>query len=139
MEISGGKNSHGKNNTFLPSDRSTFARLVQMLPYSCGCGEKYWWEARSQKKGLFFVLFFVCVLKRIIAHLSSHKMPLSLFNGNINFFCILERRVMLTSSPSPGVFVYMKEGLSVCLHACVNSMCVCSRTPYDSVCIGCEC
>lgn len=56
MEISGGKNSHGKNNTFLPSDRSTFAHLVQMLLYSCGCREKYWWEARSQKKGPFFCL-----------------------------------------------------------------------------------
>ena len=50
MEIKGGKNSHSKYNTFLPSDRSTFAHLVQMLPYSCGCKEKYRWEARSQKK-----------------------------------------------------------------------------------------
>lgn len=37
---------------------------------------------------------------------------------------------MLTSSPSPGVFVCVKERLSVWLHACVciYSMCLCSRT-----------
>lgn len=65
--------------------------------------------------------FLVCVLKRIIAHLSSHKMPLSrsLSNGNINFFCILEGRVILTSSPSCRVFVCVKETLSVSLHASV--------------------
>lgn len=65
--------------------------------------------------------FLVCVLKRIIAHLSSHKMPLSrsLSNGNINFFCILEGRVILTSSPSRRVFVCVKETLSVSLHASV--------------------
>lgn len=85
------------------------------------------------EKGLFF---FVCVLKRIIAHLSSHKMPLSLSNGNINFFCILQRRVMLTSSPSPGVFVCVKERVCWCMHVCIYSMCLCSRTlyvQYDSV------
>lgn len=74
------------------------------------------------RKTAFF--FLVCVLKRIIAHLSSHKMPLSLFNGNMNNFCILERRVMLTSSPSPGVFVYKEKTVCVCvcvwLHLCVN-------------------
>ncbi len=104
-----------------------------MLLFSCGCKEKYWWEARSQKKGPFFS----CVLKRIIAHLSSHKMPLSLSNGNINFFCILERRVMLTSSPSPGVFVYVKEGQrSVWLFACV---CLCSCTVWFCVHVVYEC
>lgn len=81
------------------------------------------------EKGPFF---FVCVLKRIIAHLSSHKMPLSLSNGNINFFCILERRVMLTSSPSPGVFVCVKERLSVCVwvNACVHMQYVSAFSVY---------
>ena len=38
VESSGGKNSHGKNNTFLVSDRSAFAHFVQMLLYSRGGG-----------------------------------------------------------------------------------------------------
>lgn len=45
-----GKNSHGKNNTFLQSDWSTFTRLVKMLLYSCGYQEEQLWEARSQEK-----------------------------------------------------------------------------------------
>lgn len=45
-----GKNSHGKNNTFLQSDWSTLTRLLKVLLYSCGDQEEQWWEARSQEK-----------------------------------------------------------------------------------------
>lgn len=72
-------------------------------------------------------LFFVWMCKRIIAHLSSHKMPLSLSNGNINFFCILDSRVMLTSPLSLGclcVCVWRKDWVCRCMHVCVHIVCV---------------
>lgn len=85
----------------------------------------------------FFLSFLVSVLKRIIAHLSSHKMPLSPSNGNINFCCILARGVMLTSSPSPGVFVCVKERLCAQARACVCSykLALSLYIQSDSICV----
>lgn len=126
MEVSGGKNSLGKNNAFLQGDRSTFAYLVQTPLYSCGLpGELLVGGTFPEKRPLFF---FVCVLKRIIAHLSSHKMPLSLSNGNINYWCILGGRVMSTSSPGVCTCVHaVKETLSVSVHVSVYTGCSATR------------
>lgn len=115
-----GKNSHGKNNTFLQSDWSTFTRLVKMLLYSCGYQEEQCGGRQVPSKS---------TMKRIIAHLSSHKMLLSLSNSNIKFSCILERRVMLTSSPSSLVCVCVCR---VCTRTCVEWI-------HVHGVIGCEC
>lgn len=55
MEVSGGKNSLGKNNAFLQGDRSTFAYLVQTPLYSCGLpGELLVGGTFPEKRPLFF-------------------------------------------------------------------------------------
>lgn len=114
VEISGGKNSCVKNNTFLPSDRSAFAHLLQTLQCSCGGLEKYW---RGGMIPEITAPFLSLCAKRIITHLSSHKMCLSLSNGNINFY-ILDRSVVMISL---SLFLSWVQYVSVLTYAALYS------------------